>query len=216
MKNLPFITKIIFFNFIVFYTIVFFSWLSYEHDFSLIYTNMSRLGRPSYNADWYWLYTTASILAAGLLIPYYWAFRKFRTQDRLLNLAVLLLMGLGFTSIVGLVGLAIFNADHYLGHKIFGGIYFFSDILIMALTVFIVLKHPKLDKGIIIVAVASLIFNMMFLESNGKLSWSEWSTVFLSWITACWLSINYIRIQAAQKSVPVQGTDPGQPGLNVA
>lgn len=193
MKKIPLLTKLIFLAGALFYGIVLLAILSYDHGFSFINTNMSRLGRPSYNPDWYWLYTTACLVAGALLVPYYWQLRHLKSEDRMLNSGLILLIAVGFLSCIGLTGVAVFNADHWLSHRIFGGMYFISDVLVMIVAAYVILKHPKLNKAMVLICIASAALDLVFLKSGGKLSWSEWSTVFLSFVLACWIGIDCIQ-----------------------
>lgn len=206
MKKLPFPAKIILLNAILFYGMVVIAIFTYEHPFSPINTNMSRLGRPSYHTDLYWIYIVACMIGALLQIPYYRSLKMWLNGDKLINLGIRAIMILGYLSCFGLFFCGLFHADLWLEHRIFGGIYFFSDIFIMFLVSVVVWKHPKMDKAIIPVCILSAVLNAYFLQSGGKISWAEWSTVLLSFTVALWLGLNSARLETSDTPEPAFAT----------
>ena len=71
------------------------------------------------------------------------------------------------------------------------------------------LQHPKLDKGIIVLCIASAVLTGVFLESGGKTSWAEWSTIMLSFAVAGWIGLNCARIRKSSETTEaVPSSDP--------
>lgn len=176
----------------------------YERPFDIVSTNISRLGRPSMNPEG-WFYSVIGLIISSLImIGFYWTLPVWKTghwtKDKLIDL----LRALAIMSTVALIGLSVYNADHRLAHKIFGGTYFFTDFFLMLMAAYIAWRHPHVFKGVILICFVSAALDAYFLYSSGKASWAEWSTVACSFTVAFWFSVNELRLYRYEKAEIVE------------
>ena len=195
MKKIIVSPKAVFLSIAVFYGFMFVAWALYPYDYSLISNNISRLGRPSYNPDGYIWSFIGTVGSALLMLGYYLTLPMWKNGDPKIDRGVNLIMGLGIFGSVCLISLAIFNSDFKLAHKILGASYFTSDVILMLVAIYMVLRHPKVDNALVVVCALSAILDLLYLQSNAKWSWAEWGTVALSYTAAVWLAVNSQRLQ---------------------
>ena len=189
-KKLKVQIQLIFPAIFIFYSFATIAFLLYDHEFSFINTNISRLGRPSYSLFGGYLMSAGFVITGSILIPFYNALRVFKNEDVFLNKVIDWVRYLGVLSCIGMIFLGIVNGDYHLAHKVIGVVYFSSDIALMLAGCVIVYRHPKISSVLVIFCIASAFFDAWFLFSNGKLSWTEWCTVSLSFFIGAWVSIN--------------------------
>jgi hypothetical membrane protein len=167
---------------------------AFPHPFSLVHTNISRLGRPSMNPDGY-LWLLVALLATNVpLFVFYATLPRWRQGIPAFDRLVQLVTVLNYVNGAALLGLAVWNADHRLPHRIFGGIYFSGSAVVMLLACWLIVRHPKMDKGILPLCLASAALGVYFLVSSGTASWAEWASVGLSYGVAIWLGVNAKRL----------------------
>jgi hypothetical membrane protein len=181
--------------FLLFVVFVGLAFAAYPHPFSLIDTNISRLGRPSMNPDGHlWLMVGLFATQAPLFI-FYATLGRWKLGQETFDRLVDVVQVLSYVSGTALLMLAIFDADQRLPHRIFGGIYFLGDALLMLVACFLIPRHPHMDNGMIPVCLASAVLDIVFLASQGRASWAEWATVVCSYTVAIWLGMNAKRLR---------------------
>ena len=167
---------------------------AYPHPFSLIHTNISRLGRPSMNPEGHQWLLVALFATNVPLFAFYATLPRWKQGIPAFDRLVQLVTVMNYVNGSALLALAVWNADHRLPHRIFGGIYFGGSALVMLVACWLILRHPKMDKGIMPMCMASAALSVYFLVSSGTASWAEWATVGLSYGVAIWLGINAKRL----------------------
>lgn len=198
---------------ILFFGLIAVSLYLYDKSFSFLDTNISRLGRPSMNPVGHWFMLAAVMSSNFVMMAYYRTLKVWMNDDATLNRAVRLLIGLCYLSCIALMLLSIWNSDHRIPHRIAGGVYFFTDMLMMLLGVFIIHRHKLMFKWLIPFCLASAVFDGYFLYSSGQASWSEWLTVSLSFFIAGTLAFNTRRLSEEhlqQSLAPAAEADPTQ------
>lgn len=199
-------------------TLLFFGLISvslylYDKSFSFVDTNISRLGRPSMNPVGHWFMLIAVMSSNFVMMFYYRTLRVWMTDDAALNRAVRVLIALCYVSCVALMALSIWNSDHKMAHRLSGGVYFFSDLMMMLVGIFVIYRHPLIFKWLIPFCALSAVLDGYFLYSSGQASWAEWLTVALSFFIAGSLAINTRRLSEEHIAAALsaeEATDPRQ------
>jgi hypothetical protein len=65
----------------------------------------------------------------------------------------------------------------------------------MLLACWLVWRHPKMDRALILPCLISAVCSVVFLASAGKASWAEWISVAMSFVVAIWLGMNAKRLE---------------------
>ena len=189
VQHLPIVAAVLFFG------LVGLAFVCFPHPFSLIDTNISRLGRPSMNPDGHHWLLIALFATNVPLFAFYATLRRWAlgepTFDRVLRVVTLL----SYVNGVALLLLAIFNADLRIPHRVFGGMHFIGSAIAMLLACWLVQRHPKMDKALVLPCLGSAVCGLIFLASSGKASWAEWTSVVLSYVVAIWLGMNAKRLE---------------------
>lgn len=168
---------------------------AYPHPFSLINTNISRLGRPSMNPDGHgWLFIALFATNVPLFL-FYATLGRWKQGQPAFDRVIDLVTALNYLNGSALLMLAIYHADHFMPHRIFGSIYFGGSAIVMLLACWLIPRHPLMDKALAIPCFASAAFSIAFLASGGRASWTEWTTVGLSYVVAVWLGWNANRLK---------------------
>jgi len=168
----------------VFFGLVAVSGFRFQHDFSFWGTNISRLGRPSMNPDGHAFMVAGCILTNLFMLPYYASLKVWYTGEPQIDRPLRFLIVLSYLSVVALVGLAVWNADHRIPHRVAGGLYFMADAVMMLSGAWVAWKHPGVSNWLAPMAVMAAVFSLAFLASAGKASWTEWISVSLNFSIA--------------------------------
>lgn len=203
MKKFDIYAIVLIFAIIAFYLSMFLAWSHYQHPYSFLTNNISRLGRPSWNPHGYPCFTVGVIGCSILMGIYYRSLHRWKIGDGGFDRLVDGLIYLGYISCVALLLIAAINADHEPGHRIVGAVYFISDLLIMAMACLFIWRHPLIDRGMVVPCVVSATLDAVYLLSNGKASWAEWATVTFSFGVAFWLSMNSRRLNKEMNNNPI-------------
>ncbi len=187
---------VIFLAAVVLYTFLYLAWLQYDHEYSIVSNNISRLGRPTWNPNGYIYSFLGTAGSAILMLGFYRSLYIWKTGDRNLDRGVSLMTTLGYTASACLFGIAVFNGDHHLTHKILGGIYFGLDVVLMLLGVYVAFRHPRIDKILIFFCILSAALDIIYLQSDAKWSWAEWGSVAMSFTVGFWLAVIHKRVVA--------------------
>lgn len=202
MKELDNFAKLMIFVIIAFYVSMFLAWSQYDHPYSFVTNNISRLGRPSWNPNGYPYFMVGVIGSSIMLAIYYRSLHRWKTGQADLDRLADILIYIGYLSCIALTLIAIINADHKLGHKIVGGAYFISDMLLMSVACLFIWRHPLLDKGMVVLCILSAALDAVYILSNAKASWAEWATVACSFGVAFWFSMNSRRLTLERNNKP--------------
>lgn len=170
------------------------AWWYYDAPYSVITHNISRLGRPNWNPTGHWFWLGGIVFSNVFLIAYYRSLALWKIGVKRFDYNVKVITILAYFSCFAIVALGIVNADHRTPHRIFGAIYFSTDILMMLLGILLIIRHPKTDNAMALLCILSVLTGAIYLISGGKASWAEWTTVASSFGVALWLAINSRRL----------------------
>jgi len=157
------------------------AWWYYPYPYSFAWNNISRLGRPSYNPQGHVYSFIATTGSALLMVGFYaslWHWRLDKPRlDRLLKMVIFL----GYITCGLLITLAIFNGDYKVTHRWVGASYFSVDLIMMLTMAYFAYRHPKIHNGLVVLCLASALFDLLYLQSFAKWSWAEWTTVAINY-----------------------------------
>lgn len=186
------------YSFLLFYGGIFFAITQFEEPFDFIHHTMSQLGKPSRNPDFWWAYMVVASISGLALVPFYLNIAKLKNGDLWTDRMITAITYLGVFSGFALLATALVHADYRMPHKICGGIYFFSNALIVLIVCALIPRHPRIHKWTLALAIPCFVLNGMFLYSSGKMAWAEWLTVLFSYLLALYFTWLILRAKKSE------------------
>jgi hypothetical membrane protein len=162
-------------------------------DFSFIDNHMSALGSSSGNPNGYLYFIVACIITGVLLFPYFFGLRRWRTDDKILNVCLYIVIGIGFIASFGIIMQAIYRTDFWPAHFYWSAVHWAGDALLLMVAPFVMLRHEKFYKPIILVGIVATVFNVYYIATIGQDAWVEWITAISSLVFAALIAINMVK-----------------------
>jgi hypothetical membrane protein len=176
----------------VFTTLVIISIILFGPTFSFVGDHMSTLGSQGANPRGFIYFDVACIITGILLFPYFYGLRRWRTDNRLLNASLYVIIGIGFIACFGIIMQAIYRADFSIEHFYYSAIHWVGDALLLMVAPIALLLHKKFYRPIIIVGLIATGFNLYYVLTWGHDAWIEWITAITTLLFAALIGANMI------------------------
>ena len=177
----------------VFIILVVTSILLFGPDFSFISDHMSTLGAQGANPQGFVYFDVACIITGILLVPFFLGLRRWRTEDRILNFSIYIIMGIGFIACFGIVMQAIYRADFWPAHFYYSAIHWVADVFLLLIAPIALLRAKKFYRPIIVVGLIATVFNVYYIATWGKDAWIEWITAISTLLFAVLIGANMVK-----------------------
>ncbi len=158
--------------------------------FSFIDHHMSSLGSSADNPQGYLFFIIACIIMGVFLFQFFYGLKRWRTEDKFLNIPLYVVMGIGFAASFGIIMQAIYRIDFWPAHFYWSAVHWVGDALLLLIAPIILLRHKKFHKPIILVGLVATVFNVYYIATFGADSWIEWITAASSLLFAALIAYN--------------------------
>lgn len=177
----------------VFATLVIISILLFGPDYSFINDHMSTLGAQYANPQGFVYFDVACIITGILLVPYFFGLRRWRTDDKILNVSIYVIMGIGFIACFGIIMQAIYHADFWPEHFYYSAIHWVADVFLLLIAPIVLLRSKKFYRPIIVVGLIATVFNVYYVATWGENGWIEWITAISTLVFAALIGANMVK-----------------------
>ena len=153
------------------------SWALYPTPYSPVNNWLSDLGNSTTNPNGAILYNLGCILTGIALFPFFIGLYKWYTTEKWRKAALIISQAVGCAAALALIMIGVFSEDAGSLHRLWSGIFFLLNLIVLILTGASLLKHPRCIKAIPTYGFLVAIINLAFIfVSNTPLL--EWFTVF--------------------------------------
>ena len=192
-KNWPLSSQMITIIIPIFTTLVIISIILFGPSFSFIDDHMSTLGSAGANPRGFVFFDVACIITGILLFPYFYGLLHWRTENKLLNICIYIVIGIGFVACFGIIMQAIYRADFWPEHFYYSAIHWVGDALLLMLAPFALLFHKKFYRPIIVIGIIATGFNLFYVLTWGNYAWVEWITAITTLLFAALVGANMVK-----------------------
>jgi hypothetical membrane protein len=192
-RTWPLSAQMITFIIPIFTLLVIISVILFGPDYSFINDHMSTLGAQSANPQGFVYFDIACIITGVLLVPYFFGLRRWRTEDKILNFSLYVVIGIGFIACFGIVMQAIYRGDFGLEHFYYSAIHWVADAFLLLIAPIALLRAKKFYRPIIIVGLIATVFNIYYIATWGRDGWIEWITAISTLLFGVLIGINMVK-----------------------
>ena len=170
-------------------------WVSiiFYPDFSFIDHHMSSLGSSGGNPEGFIYFVVACIITGALLVPFFIGLFRWRTDSKLFNVSLYVVIGIGFVACFGIIMQAIYRADFGTEHFYYSAVHWVADMFLLMVAPIALLLHKQYYKPISIVGVIATVFNIYYIVTWGHDAWIEWITAISTLLFAVLVGANMVR-----------------------
>jgi len=177
----------------IFTILVIISIILFGPSYSFINDHMSTLGSQGANPQGFVYFDVACIITGILLVPYFYGLRRWRTEDRILNFSLYVVIGIGFIACFGIIMQAIYRSDFWPAHFYYSAIHWVADAFLLLIAPIALLRQPKFYRLNIIVGIVATVFNIYYIATWGKDGWIEWITAISTLLFAALIGANMVK-----------------------
>ncbi len=156
------------------------SWAMYPYAYSPLTNMISRLGNPNYNPVGAAFFNVGQILTGLCLVPFFFSFRAWRTDQKNQALLVKLTQIAGYISALGVILVGLNPEGVTWLHGYMGGFYFCANLSLFILSFFAFRKHPQFPRGFSTFCVIGICLNSINAVKLGLWILGEWLAIISS------------------------------------